>query len=397
MSRLQRSLGELENRQTRFSGIFALICVAIGISAYVLIVRQTLQAPVDFSQNDPAAYLRYASELQDAGGPLEMVRGLYSGDVTQANQHPLYIMLLSLDPTPAGGQRISVIIGSLTLLLVTIFAWRVFGPCTSGLATVLLGTNGSFCYFSTLVTCESLLILLLSLVWILIEGANRKKSLSLLRSVSIGVLLGLAYLTKGTGPLFLAGVLGCLLLGGWRATSSGEALSITSGTRWKSIAIVVLSWIGVGSPLLVRNVRVYGDPLYNVNSYFLYMDEFVDPGIIKESGVSIEQTREAFFNTHSVSDLIAREARGVGIETYVIIRSLGPAPFNEARLFVGLPLFAIGALVLLMRSNVARSLILFWLILSILLFAWYIPIAVGERFTAPLIPVFVCLAAPGIS
>ena len=396
MSRLQRTVEGLGNRHTRFSPIFALICVALGVSAYVLIVRHELQAPIDFNRNDPAAYLRYAKELSDAGGPLEMVGGLFSGSVTQANQHPLYIMLLALDPTPTGGQRLSVIFGAMTLLLVAVFSWRMYGPGASGVMTILLGTNGAFCYFSALVTCESLLVLLLTLVWVLIEQADKTKSLSWFRSVLIGILLGLAYLTKGTGPLFLAGVIGCLLLGRWRS-SAGETLAINSGTRWKSIGVVVLSWVVISSPLLVRNVRVYGNPLYNVNNYFMYMDEFVDPGIIKANGISVAETREEFFKTHSISDLISRESKGIGVETYVIIRSLGPAPYFEARVMIGLPLFAVGALVLLMRGSIARSMILIWLIFSILLFAWYIPIATGSRFTAPLIPIFTCLAAHGIS
>ena len=396
MSRLQRSVEELGNRQTRFSYVFALICIALGVSAYVLIVRHTLHEPVDFTRNDPAAYLRYAEELSDAGGPLEMIRGLFSGSVTQANQHPLYIMLLSLDPTPTGGQRLSMIFGALTLLLVVVFSWRTLGPCTSAIVTVLLGTNGAFCYFSTLVTCESLLVLLLTFVWVLIEQSDKTKSLSWFRSVVIGILLGFAYLTKGTGPLFLAGVVGCLMLGCWRS-SAGKTLALTSIARWKSIGIVMLSWFVISSPLLVRNVRVYGNPLYNVNSYFMYMDDFVDPGIIKANGITLAETREEFFRTHSVSDLIARESKGIGIETYVIMRSLGPAPYVEARVFIGLPLFAVGSLVLLLRGSIARSMVLLWLFFSILLFAWYIPIATGPRFTAPLIPIFSCLAAHGIS
>lgn len=172
---------------------------------------------------------------------------------------------------------------------------------------------------------------------------------------------------------------------------------MASSTRWKSIGVVVLSWIVISSPLLVRNVRVYDNPLYNVNNYFMYMDDFVDPGIIKASGVTVAETRDEFFKTHSVRDLIARESKGIGIETYVIMRSLGPAPYVEARVLIGLPLFAIGALVLLMRGSVARSMVLLWLVCSILLFAWYIPIATGARFTAPLIPIFSCLAAHGIS
>src|SRR5262249_51176023 len=77
--------------------------------------------------------------------------------------------------------------------------------------------------------------------------------------------------------------------------------------------------------------------------------------------------------------------------------SLGPAPLDDARLLAGLPLavFALG--VLLARPTAAGGLLAVWGVTSWLMFAWYVPIAAGERFILPLLAPILILASVAIA
>ena len=165
------------------------------------------------------------------------------------------------------------------------------------------------------------------------------------------------------------------------------------------MAVVIGGWLITAHPLLVRNTVVYGSPTFNVNSYFLYMDEFpTEPEIqaTLSASDSLAEVRREFLKRHSISDLIQREIKGIGWETFIFTRSLGPSPLGESRVLAGVFILLLMVLAVLHLERSMQIFVLSLITASILVFAWYVPIAAGERFTAPILPLMMIYAGMGM-
>ncbi|MFL2866485.1 MAG: hypothetical protein ACJZ8Y_14845 [Pirellulaceae bacterium] len=108
------------------------------------------------------------------------------------------------------------------------------------------------------------------------------------------------------------------------------------------------------------------------------------------------QVRREFLKRHSISDLIQREVKGIGWETFIFTRSLGPSPLGESRVLAGVLILLLMGLAVLHLERTMQVFILSLITFSILVFAWYIPIAAGERFTAPILPLVMIYAGMGL-
>ena len=149
------------------------------------------------------------------------------------------------------------------------------------------------------------------------------------------------------------------------------------------------------SPLLVRNQIRFGSATYNVNSYLLWADAFESPVALAER-MTLPEARAAYLATHSVTDLLQREATGLAWEAFIGLRTLGPAPWDDARVLFGLPLFALGLLGLYHTPRLPALVLISWTGIEWVMMAWYIPIAAGDRFMMPLLIPWLALAANGL-
>ena len=212
--------------------------------------------------------------------------------------------------------------------------------------------------------------------------------------LAIGVVLGLAYLTKGTGPLFLVITLLWIIV----CHFSGRRQQESSAVRFpsKPIAMILIAWILVASPLLTRNIRMFGNPIYNDNSYFLFLDQFENLPNLKQR-MTVGETAEQYLAQHSVADMLQREAEGLCWESYIFVRSFGPAPLDDSRLLFGLPVLLLALAGMVAERRQAALLLLAWTICFLIMFAWYLPIAAGQRFTVPLLPPLLICAATGLA
>jgi len=245
----------------------------------------------------------------------------------------------------------------------------------------------------------------------------------------LGAALGLCYLTKGTGLLLLLGTLlwglGELLVrprqllqvargrrrsegpevgtagagdeagGAGRDVRAGAAAGASRGSLALGLGLLLAAWLVVACPLLVRNVRVYGSPFYNVNAQLLFEDRFRSPARLAARR-SLQQAARQYFQRHSVGEVVWREVSGLAWEAFIVLRSLGPAPWDDARVLPGLLLFVLACVGLFSSARPGRRLVLLWLTLVWLVFAWYVPIAAGDRFVLPLVPALTAYAAVGL-
>ena len=360
--------------------------------------------------DDQGAFLITAREIHEHGGWTGLWSDLWSGRFAESNRHPLLLAIQSLHPTVTFGRWASCVLASVTSGLALVIVWRRMGPLTAGWLAVLLGTNGAWLYHAPRLVCESLLTGLAGLAWLmLLREEHRESSVGdrvpeeivaelsghppsairpLLRSSLVGVLLGLAYLTKGTGLLLLAGTglaYGVLTLWPRGERRPGIASTVT----------LVLAFLITASPLLVRNQIRFGSATYNINSYLLWVDAYESPIALAER-MTVPEARAAYLATHSVTDLIEREATGLAWEAFIGLRTLGPAPWDDARVLFGLPLFTLGLLGLCHTPRLPALVLVCWTGMMWVVMAWYVPIAAGDRFMMPLLIPWLTLAADGV-
>ena len=395
------------NQSPPKSTTLAKICVLCATLAFLSITATFLSILNNESDSDPAAFLRFAQQVKLDGGPLSLITGLYTGEYIQANQHPFYIALLSIAPTLTFGKTLSFIAALMTYLIVSIHLIRTRGWQMAAIATTLLSTNYAFTYFGGLATCESWLTLWFTLCWILLDRAVLQGRLASSRKhwFAAGLLMGLVYLTKGTGTLLLAGLcLAGLSTYYWKDDNNTNSTQPARIQRVRSavatLLIILTGWVITAHPLLIRNTLVYQSPTFNVNTYFLYMDEFPDEPAIQAklaASHSLPEVIQTYWEKHTFEELLKREVHGIGWESFVFIRSFGPSPIDDSRVLFAIPLLIFLSLMILHLPVGLKVFVGSLIVMSMLILAWYIPIAVGQRFTAPMLPMLLCYAAAGLN
>ena len=109
-----------------------------------------------------------------------------------------------------------------------------------------------------------------------------------------------------------------------------------------------------------------------------------------------EEIRADYLAKHSLADMADRAITGTGWQSYIFIRSLGPTPLDDSRVLFGIAILVLAGLALLHESTAIKTTLAIWVALSLLFFGWYIPIAAGQRFMAPLLPLLLAFAGIGM-
>ncbi|MFK7778871.1 MAG: hypothetical protein QM501_12260 [Gimesia sp.] len=391
------------NPANHWSGSFLL---SFSMILYFIVMVNLIPKQPTPEGNDQGAFLSQAKTVQEAGGPVALVRLLWRGEYVQANQHPLYVAILSYFPDYETGKRLSAIFGLVALLIFSAGIAFQYGNLTGGITGLFLSINAAYCQLTGRAVCEGLLFIFVAILWLIVlrlPDLRQALKIPYRHLIGIGLVVGLAWLTKGTALLLILGLVlwFCSYTVNWNRFTPNLIKNVTRSAAetevgrtnsprvplkiiFGSLALVLASFSMIASPLLVRNARVYGSPTFNANSYLLFQDEFSDPHALIKKG-SLGAAAQAYLQTHSVSEIVKREVKGLVWQVFIFVRSLGPLPFEEGRLFFGLlavPFLIIG---LLSETHPARRLYFIWILLFWLAFAWYLPIAAGERFLMPLL------------
>ncbi|MBX3441804.1 MAG: phospholipid carrier-dependent glycosyltransferase [Planctomyces sp.] len=358
--------------------------------------------------DDQQAYIELARMIRREGGGVLLFVQLPKGRFNDANRHPLYPMLLSANPTEEHGRRLSLIVG---LAAIAVFTWltaRAFSWATAAVFALLLAVNRSWLEYSTSVVCESLLTLLIGLAWfaLLPPARSSGECVSIRRILSAAALLSLAYLTKATGLMYFGLFLGWLA---WElfprrfepdVDPEPSLLPRDAPARGRRMALVLLSCVmafaAVSYPLIARNVVRFGNPFHNVNSLLLFADRYEDLDDMLAQQMSTGDAARSFVRRHGVGDMLEREFSGLGWQAYIMLRALGPWGIDDSRILFGLPLAACALVSLLQDPRRANRLLVVWLLGGWIVFAWYVPIAAGDRFVIPLLPAVLAHAANGL-
>src|SRR5690606_31388486 len=106
--------------------------------------------------------------VQELGGPGILLQQLLAGNYTEANQHPLYVALLSYFPSYEAGKRLSAMCGLCALLIFTMGIARYYGNLVGGITGILLSINAAYCQLTARVVCEGLLLIFVAGVWLIV-------------------------------------------------------------------------------------------------------------------------------------------------------------------------------------------------------------------------------------
>lgn len=354
--------------------------------------------------DDQADYLRVARDVASSGGSLGLPVALWSGRFVEDNRHPLYVAIIADRPEIGFAKAVSITFGLLATMAAAGIAARGFGWAAGAATAAVLSVNAALLQSSTLVACETLLTFLIALGFGLIMAqrpvtqvqsaglrvcemrpslADRGRTIFCVAAV--GVLFGLAYLTKASAFFLFVLTLAALLL----------EYRLSWCRRFALAVCLVASFTATAAPLLVRNCRIYGDPLHSYNNRMLFADSFENGAASEDLGLIGNWRR--FANDHSVHDVATRLGRGVLTETFVVLRAAGPVPLDSGRALFGfvIAIFACLGPAVDREQRWSAMLLTTWIAVFIVFFGWYQPIASGDRFVLPLAPPLAVFAAAG--
>ena len=249
----------LEDKYNSKSKIFNLLIIILLCLNFVLLGIDGINTNLDPEGWDTTAYLGEANLIKNQGGVAFFFNLCITGKYKQANQHPFYILLLTPFASTdisffINAKIISAIIGLIFLLVLFVITKKMFGDLVASVTVFGLVLNIIFLEWTTLVACESLLMLFSFLcMYFVITGFNDNKYWAY-----AGVFAGLAYLTKGTSLILLPGF--------GLATLIIYKLKIFKNKFFWSFFIFFAI---VSSPLFIRNIIVYQNPFFNVNNYIV--------------------------------------------------------------------------------------------------------------------------------
>ncbi len=361
--------------------------LVLALAGFLLAGLNKLHEEPEFCPYDTGAYLRVAREVRQNGGPLRMLADCYAGRYAEAGRMPLYIALLS--PLPVDrlqgvgwAKLLTLAIAAAGVVVCGLAGRRLFGAAAGVLAAALLACNTAWLTQGTTVCCEPLFAIWVLLAWAFMVGYVRTGR----GGVWIGLFIGLAYVTKANGLFLLPPALGAFA---WRE----RRRLWRSREAWAALLALVI----VMSPVLVRNVRLYGPPLYNENKSFIWTnhpDELYSPDVNVRA-----PTAGLFWRTHTLRQIAHRAATGLFQQGVYSVVAVGQTyPLNERLRLKAWPLgllLLLLALAPLCSRSTRPAAVLAWSIFSIffLFFAWY-P-AQDIRFIFPLVPILLILAARG--
>jgi hypothetical protein len=377
-----------------------------GCAAY----KASISGPKKPFVDDEADYLRVADEIEELpGGVGGLIPALVRGEFAEDNRHPLYPALIArfglIWGLPDLGMRRPVLLstwfGMAVVALTGFIAWRLFCPAVAALSAFLVAVNGAMIHSSSLIACETLLVFFTTLGWYVwtrtydgdsgpSPAAPRKpadgpESPSYVRPLLLGALFGLAYLTKASAlfPILLLIAL--------------SALKPPSKPRWLAPTLIIAGFLLVSWPLLTRNVVRYHNPLHSFNNKLLFAESY-EAGIA-EPDLGTFGNLKRYLGRHTVKEVVIdRFLGGVMWESFVLLRSLGPWPFDSGRVFFGFVFlaFALFGMGTALGHRLSPTFLLLWTAFFILFFGWYQPIASGDRFLLPLVPPLSIAASLGI-
>ncbi|MEM7502621.1 MAG: glycosyltransferase family 39 protein [Pseudomonadota bacterium] len=242
------------------SGTLKALTAAALLAAFLVIGLNQVIVHDNIEEYDIPTYLMEAVRIAEFGGVSAWPGMVVSGEYPQALQNPLYILAITpfaeLDTDfMISAKLVSLFFGALAMLVGYYFIQRFYSHLVAAIASAGFVMTHLYVEWSTLVACESLLVLLsIGGILAVMKGFTARRFW-----VLAGFLFGLGYLTKITALFLLPGFAVAVLL-----TLRAEAF------RCKECYLFVAAFLIGSSPFLINNAIVYGNPVYHVTIDFMF-------------------------------------------------------------------------------------------------------------------------------
>ncbi len=237
------------------------ILLAILLLALILRLPVLVRNPIP-AGDGVASNLEVAVNLRDGYGFSTMRKWtLYSESMEEfrpeGNRQPvmtllIYALFLVTGPGFTVTQILSLFIGLLCLFMCWLWVRKYFGKLPALFALLVLSVTPLFLWYSTQ---PDSLMLFTALFFAVLLIADREV-LSFRRVILLGILTGLAYLTRTQGMLLAFSIGFWVLLKG-------------RGKRVLKLLLFLAVFILTCLPWFVRNISVFGSPTYTQGGQFL--------------------------------------------------------------------------------------------------------------------------------
>ncbi len=345
---------------------------------FLVLVVYTTQVEPELARNtwatdDEIAYLNGGIEIRETwGGPLGLLRGLLAASFTRAERGPLYMALLSTFAerslsTFDQARALDFWLGLAGLALLFLATWRWYGLSFGLTLGLVLATNPYYLHSVAVVGAEVIFVPLIALTLLVLARGMRHP-----RWLPVGfALIGLSFLAKSNG-FFL--IVPALLA--WIAARGRRFW------RERPFWLALAAFILVASPLLIRNLHMTGNPLYNANTRLMWIDQYETSRTeaFRRYGASMI----GYLRTHNAADIVRRLLDGTRKQLALQAQMLGGPVHSRAAGYLLLALAIVGFLAV---GSLPERL-LFGLAFAefILFFGWMTPVWFLPHYTLPIVP-----------
>jgi len=403
-----------------------LALVALVAAGFLLWTFGELREAADPKWEDTEGYLAHSLYIAEHGGIAGYLKESFAGTFPIVERHPLYMLMLAPFAERTAdffweAKLFNLATGLVVLLTLVWMVAQRYGRGPAVLAGLLFAVSNSLVVSSSHVNHEPHLMFCMLWTWwfltgpdpdrpvVLSEGGTASAPTEMPRSLSrwalAGMWLGLAYMVKSSVILVAVAI---VVAGLWR-----EQLRFLASPRiWVLLVVAIV----VSSPLLVRNVRAHGTPIYEgINSHIMWLDDWRQLGsedtIIYYDNYGVHYleknalpTARDYLHSHTLADIAGRLARGLKDQlTRVTLLAVSPAfeaPTEDLQTVWGRSVKAWGLAVLVFavagwwmrRRSWEATLIFFSTGAFLAFFSWNTLFPVF-RYWAPLVPVWISLSA----
>ncbi|MGH7519179.1 MAG: hypothetical protein ACREOC_17230 [Gemmatimonadales bacterium] len=376
--------------------VVLLVTVALGLAVLYTegASRHSQVVNTSLENTDQGSYLEYIVNMRETR----------YGYVGGRNQMPLYNFLQSLVYDPQGtadeafsrGKAFNIAL-SIVLLGALFLVWRRHFPLVQASALLLVTAFAVFIFKAAYIQAELLYYVLAFGAFLLFCRLLEAPSWHL--AVITGVWLGLTHLTKASVlPALALYLVAGLLRAAWltartvRQKPDASAGRIV-GRELSLLGLVTLAFLVTVSPYLITSRRVFGHAFYNVNStFYMWYDRWSQAmhGTIPHGdrigwpSLPPDQLPSAtkYLREHTVADIAARIGDGLkflfgsGVRTYGYWKYV---LFYGAVAMVLLGIHWQWGVGLLRRHPFVGLFVTGYFLAYSLLYAWYVPVARGNR------------------
>jgi hypothetical protein len=378
-------------------GLLIASLVILAIIYYQGATNHADQVNIDLTISDQSAYMRFIKEAR-------RLDFNYTGDHSRM---PLYPFLQALFYSPdmddlelfEQGKQYNLILSIVLLIFLFIVLLRLFGLFRSYLLILIIGYS-FFIFKAAYVQAEILYYSLSALSFVLMLMMLTRPTW--LRSIATGIVVGLAYLTKGTIlsslPLFalLYGI-DLIIFSVWKNINKHKAPISIIARRAAYLLVVLVIFAVIIFPYAQALKQRFGHYFYNVNTtFYIWYDEWAE--------VEVEEAKHQFeiqWPVHLSDDELPSLRNYVRDHTWEQIadrfvsgvrsqyRNIFLKPFSVTNYWISYLLILLTGILInfdsfrkFVKSNVIPLMfVILYFAGYLIAFAWYCPIACGPRFT----------------